>query len=50
VPPFGIVPGLWREAVERGSRLADTLADDDDRSPEVAEQAAELQALLRPYV
>ena len=48
MPPFGIVPGLWREAVERGSRLADTLADDDDRSPEVAAQAAELQALLRP--
>jgi hypothetical protein len=50
VPPFGIVPGLWRDAVERGNRLADTLADNDDRSPEVAEQAAELQALLRPYV
>jgi hypothetical protein len=50
VPPFGIVPGLWRDAVERGNRLADTLADDDDRSPEVAEQAAELQALLRPFV
>jgi hypothetical protein len=50
VPPFGIVPGLWRDAVDRGNRLADTLADDDDRSPEVAEQAAELQALLRPFV
>ena len=50
VPPFGIVPGLWRDAVERGNRLADTLADNDDRSPEVAEQAAELQALLRPFV
>jgi len=50
VPPFGIVPGLWRDAVERGGRLADTLADTDDRSPEVAAQAAELQALLRPYV
>jgi len=50
VPPFGIVPGLWRDAVDRGNRLADTLADDDDRSPEVAEQAAELQAILRPFV
>jgi hypothetical protein len=50
VPPFGIVPGLWRDAVERANRLADTLADNDDRSPEVAEQAAELQALLRPFV
>jgi hypothetical protein len=50
VPPFGIVPGLWRDAVERGNRLADTLADDDDRSPEVAAQASELQALLRPFV
>jgi len=50
VPPFGIVPGLWRDAVERGNRLADTLADDEDRTPEVAEQAAELQAILRPFV
>jgi hypothetical protein len=50
VPPFGIVPGLWRDAVERGNRLADTLADEDDLSREVAEQASELQALLRPYV
>ena len=50
VPPFGIVPGLWRDAVERGNRLADTLADDDDRSDEVAAQASELQAMLRPFV
>ncbi len=50
VPPFGIVPGLWRDAVDRGNRLADTLADDEDRSPEVAEQAAALQAILRPFV
>ena len=50
VPPFGIVPGLWHDAVERANRLADTLADNDDRSSEVAEQAAELQALLRPFV
>ena len=50
VPPFGIVPGLWRDAVERANRLADALADDDDRSPEVAAQAAELQGILRPFV
>lgn len=49
-PPYGIVPGLWRDAVERGNRLADTLADPDDRSSEVAAQAAELQAILRPFV
>jgi hypothetical protein len=50
VPPFGIVPGLWREAVERGNRIADALADADDRSDDVARQAAELQAMLRPFV
>jgi hypothetical protein len=50
VPPFGIVPGLWRDAVERANRMADALADDDDRSDDVAVEAAGLQALLRPYV
>jgi hypothetical protein len=49
-PPFGIVPGLWRDAVERANRIADALADDDDRSDDVATEAAGLQALLRPYV
>jgi len=49
-PPFGIVPGLWRDAVERANRIADALADDDDRSDDVAIESAGLQALLRPYV
>jgi hypothetical protein len=49
-PPYGIVPGLWRDAIERANRLADALADEDDRSDDVATQAAGLQALLRPYV
>jgi hypothetical protein len=49
-PPFGIVPGLWRDAIERANRIADALADDDDRSDDVATEAAGLQALLRPYV
>jgi hypothetical protein len=50
VPPYGIVPGLWRDAVERGEKIADALADDDDRSDEVAAEASELQAMLRPFV
>jgi hypothetical protein len=50
VPPYGIVPGLWRDALDRANRLADTLADSDDRSSDVMPQAAELQAMLRPYV
>jgi len=50
VPPYGIVPGLWRDAVERAEKLADALADDDDRSDEVAAEASELQAMLRPFV
>lgn|SRR5262245_18684829 len=49
-PPYGIVPGLWRDAIDRANQLADALADDDDRSDDVAAQAAGLQALLRPYV
>jgi len=49
-PPFGIVPGLWRDAVDRANRIADALADDDDRSDDVAAESAGLQALLRPYV
>jgi hypothetical protein len=49
-PPFGIVPGLWRDAVDRANRIADLLADDDDRSDDVAAESAGLQALLRPYV
>jgi hypothetical protein len=50
VPPYGIVPGLWRDALDRANRLADALADPDDRSSDVMPQAAELQAILRPYV
>jgi hypothetical protein len=50
VPPYGIVPGLWRDALDRANRLADALADPDDRSHDVMPQAAELQAILRPYL
>lgn len=50
VPPYGIVPGLWRDAVERANKLADALADEDDRTEEVVGEASDLQVLLRPYV
>jgi hypothetical protein len=50
VPPYGIVPGLWRDAIDLANRLADSLAEPDDRSEDVMAQAAELQVLLRPFV
>ncbi len=36
VPPYGIVPGLWRDAIDLANRLADSLAEPDDRSEDVA--------------
>jgi hypothetical protein len=50
VPPYGIVPGLWRDALDRANRIADALADPDDRSGDVMPEAAELHSILRPYV
>jgi hypothetical protein len=51
VPPYGITPGLWHNAVDQANALADAVTDEDaDRTPEVIEKATALRELLRPYV
>jgi hypothetical protein len=50
VPPYGFDRRLWATIVEEAESLADLVADEVDHGDEVQAKAADLRALLRPYV
>ena len=47
LPPFGVDPNLWLQALELGEDLADAVAEDTE---EIEEIASNLYTLLRPLI